>query len=90
MDEVEALQYRNSWLVFFFLSLCVSPAVGGVQVLAKQQPAGGGRPGSSGGVDRNCFKNINRKTTDYLGSHSGFFSFCFRDFSKPFWHHRSI
>lgn len=31
---------------------------------------GGGRPGSSGGVDRNCFKNINRKTTDYLGSHS--------------------
>lgn len=29
-NEVEALQYRNSWLVFF--CLCVSPAVGGVQV----------------------------------------------------------
>lgn len=82
----------------FFLSLCFSPSVGGVQVrnstielfgrfrrrykqhkvLAKQSLASGGRPGSSGGVDRNCFKNINRKTTDYLGSHSVcFFFFCF-------------
>lgn len=32
MNEVKILQYRNSWLVFFFLSLCFSPAVGGVQV----------------------------------------------------------
>lgn len=24
MNEVEALQYRNSWLVFFFVSLCLS------------------------------------------------------------------